>query len=100
MDRTRGAWEIGFGFNNPSYRGGDPERFRDEAKGLGRVALLGQFFSMEQLKRLWPRVLCPGGSVARYMRHGLLLPYLQVNGGPISASKHELGPDFATSITR
>jgi len=59
MDRTRGAWEIGFGFNNPSYRGGDPERFRDEAKGLGRVALLGQFFSMEQLKGLWLRVLCP-----------------------------------------
>jgi hypothetical protein len=35
--------KFGFGSGNPLYRGGDPERFRDEAKGLGRIALLGHF---------------------------------------------------------
>jgi hypothetical protein len=43
MDRKSYACEIGLGLKNRPYRGGDPERFRDEAKGLGRVALLGHF---------------------------------------------------------
>ena len=43
MDRNMHSWEDFQSVVISSHRGGDPERFRDEARGLGRVALLGQF---------------------------------------------------------
>ena len=43
MDLKRLLWQHRFRCTVSLDRGGDPERFRDEARGLGRVALLVQF---------------------------------------------------------
>jgi len=43
MDLKRLVWQHRFRCTVLLDRGGDPERFRDEARGLGRVALLVQF---------------------------------------------------------
>ena len=43
MDLKRLVWQHRLRCTVLLDRGGDPERFRDEARGLGRVALLVQF---------------------------------------------------------